>query len=293
MAFKIPFSLLPPKVLYRFSHHYLGFAQKVQRNYPNIDVYLNQAEAKMTSMEYISLCLVSLTIFAIVIFSLCLTTLMFGASLYIPFLLAFIFTFFVFLQQMAYPKLASMRRVKEIDKNLLPALQDMLVQLNSGIPLFNIIANVARGSYGAISVEFKNAIQEINAGRNQIDALEDIAVRNPSVLFRRTLWQLVNGMKEGADIASLVKEVMRAVGDEQLTQIQRYGGQLSPLALFYMLIAIIAPSLGVTFIIVLSSFVALSPIVTKTLFFGLLGFTILFQVLFLGMIKTRRPALLE
>ncbi len=263
------------------------------KSYPNIDVYLNQAEAKMTSLEYVSLCLVSLTIFGVIMFFLALFTLMFGASLYIPFLIALTFTFFVFLQQMAYPKLAAMRRVKEIDKNLLPALQDMLVQLNSGIPLFNILVNVARGSYGAISIEFKNTIQEINAGRNQIDALEDIAVRNPSVLFRRTLWQLVNGMKEGADIASLIKEVMRAVGDEQLTQIQRYGGQLSPLALFYMLIAIIAPSLGVTFIIVLSSFVALSPVVTKTLFFGLLGFTILFQILFLGMIKTRRPALLE
>ncbi|MEK6839844.1 MAG: type II secretion system F family protein [Nanoarchaeota archaeon] len=293
MAFKIPFSLLPSKVLYRFSHHYLGFAQRVTKSYPNIDVYLNQAEAKMTSLEYVSLCLVSLTIFGVIMFFLALFTLMFGASLYIPFLIALTFTFFVFLQQMAYPKLAAMRRVKEIDKNLLPALQDMLVQLNSGIPLFNILVNVARGSYGAISIEFKNTIQEINAGRNQIDALEDIAVRNPSVLFRRTLWQLVNGMKEGADIASLIKEVMRAVGDEQLTQIQRYGGQLSPLALFYMLIAIIAPSLGVTFIIVLSSFVALSPVVTKTLFFGLLGFTILFQILFLGMIKTRRPALLE
>lgn len=235
----------------------------------------------------------SLTLFALLIFGVSLLTLLFGAPLYLPLVLTALFTLFVFLQQMAYPKLTAVRRIKEIDKNLLPALQDMLVQLNSGIPLFNILANIARGQYGAISVEFKNAIQEINAGRNQVDALEDIAVRNPSVLFRRTIWQLVNGMKEGADIASLIKEVMRAVGDEQLTQIQRYGGQLSPLALFYMLIAIIAPSLGVTFIIVLSSFVALSPTVTKAFFYGLLGFTMLFQIMFLGMIKTRRPALLD
>ncbi len=290
---KIPFSLLPAKVLYRFARHYLGLAQKIERSYPSIEIYLNQAEAKIKSIDYISMCLVSLTFFAAVIFLLSLISLMFGASFYLPPLLTVVFTSFVFMQQMAFPKLTAVRRIKEIDKNLLPALQDMLVQLNSGIPLFNILANIARGSYGAISVEFKNAIQEINAGKNQIDALEDIAVKNPSVLFRRTIWQLVNGMKEGADIASLIKEVMRAVGDEQLTQIQRYGGQLSPLALFYMLIAIIAPSLGVTFIIVLSSFVSLSPVITKTLFYGLLGFTLLFQVMFLGMIKTRRPALLE
>jgi pilus assembly protein TadC len=220
-------------------------------------------------------------------------SLAFGAGVFLPFIITFFCAAFVFFQQMAYPRLVAVRRIKEIERNLLPALQDMLVQLNSGIPLFNILASIARGSYGAISIEFKNAIQEINAGRSQIDALEDIAVRNPSVLFRRTIWQVVNGMKEGADIASLIKEVMRAVSDEQVTQIQKYGGQLSPLALFYMLIAIIAPSLGVTFIIVLSSFVAIAPTVTKILFYGLLVFTMLFQVMFLGMIKTRRPSLLD
>ncbi len=290
---KIPFSLLPPALLYRFSRFYLGVAQRLEKKYTTLDVYLTQAEVKISSLDYLAMCLVSLTVFAAFIFVVSLFSLAFGAPWFLPFFITFIFTFFIFFQQLAYPRLVALRRIKEVEKNLLPALQDMLVQLNSGIPLFNILASISKGSYGAVSAEFKNAIQEINAGRNQIDALEDIAVKNPSVLFRRAIWQLVNGMKEGADIAGLIKEVMRAVGDEQLTQIQRYGGQLSPLALFYMLIAIIAPSLGVTFIIVLASFVALSPVVTKILFYGLLVFTMLFQVMFLGMIKTRRPSLLE
>ncbi len=290
---KIPFSLAPTKVLYKFSRMFLGIAQRIENHYTTLEMYLTQAEARISSIDYIAMCLAALSMFAVFIFLVSLVPLLFGAPWFTPLLVTVFFSFFVFLQQMAYPRLAASRKIKEIDRNLLPVLQDMLVQLNSGIPLFNILANIARGSYGAISIELKNTVQEINAGRNQVDALEDIAIRNPSVLFRRTIWQLVNGMKEGADISSLIGEVMRSVGDEQLIQIQRYGGQLSPLALFYMLIAIIAPSLGVTFIIVLSSFVALSPVVTKTLFYGLLIFTIMFQIMFLGMIKTRRPALLE
>jgi uncharacterized membrane-anchored protein len=86
--------------------------------------------------------------------------------------------------------------------------------------------------------------------------------------------------------------VIQAVSDEQVMQIQRYGGQLSPLALFYMLIAVIAPSLGITFIILLSSFIALSEATTKAVFYGLLIITFFFQILFLGMIKTRRPTLM-
>jgi pilus assembly protein TadC len=279
--------------IYRLSPFYRGLAQKLEKSFPSLEVYLNQAETRIKALDYIAMCLVSLTFFTIFIFFVSLFSLAFGAGVFLPFIITFFCAAFVFFQQMAYPRLVAVRRIKEIERNLLPALQDMLVQLNSGIPLFNILASIARGSYGAISIEFKNAIQEINAGRSQIDALEDIAVRNPSVLFRRTIWQVVNGMKEGADIASLIKEVMRAVSDEQVTQIQKYGGQLSPLALFYMLIAIIAPSLGVTFIIVLSSFVAIAPTVTKILFYGLLVFTMLFQVMFLGMIKTRRPSLLD
>jgi len=292
-VFKIPFSILPMSAIYRLSPFYRGLAQKLEKSFPSLEVYLNQAETRIRALDYIAMCLVSLTFFTIFIFFVSLFSLAFGAGVFLPFIITFFCAAFVFFQQMAYPRLVAVRRIKEIERNLLPALQDMLVQLNSGIPLFNILASIARGSYGAISIEFKNAIQEINAGRSQIDALEDIAVRNPSVLFRRTIWQVVNGMKEGADIASLIKEVMRAVSDEQVTQIQKYGGQLSPLALFYMLIAIIAPSLGVTFIIVLSSFVAIAPTVTKILFYWLLVFTMLFQVMFLGMIKTRRPSLLD
>lgn len=290
---KIPFSILPQKVLYKFSRFFFGTAQKIERNYPSLEMYMNQAEITARPIEYIAMCLTSLLIFAGTIFSASLLIITFGAPWWSPVVITLIFSLFVFTQQMAFPKLLAMRRIKEVERNVLPALQDMLVQLNSGIPLFNILANIAHGDYGAVSIEFGHAIQEINAGRNQIDALEDIAVKNPSILFRRAIWQIVSGMKEGADIASLIREVMRAVNDEQMTQIQRYGGQLSPLALFYMLIAIIAPSLGVTFIIILSSFVALSPVATKLVFYGLLTMTFMFQIMFLGMIKTRRPSLME
>lgn len=289
---KIPFSLIPPRILYKLSRYTYGIAEKIDKKYPNLTIYLNQAEAKLTSIEYTSMCLVSSAFFFVFIFFVSFISLYFGAPYYVPFVFSILVTLFVIMQQLVYPRLIASRRVREIEKNLMPALQDMLIQLNSGIPLFNILLNISRGDYGEISHEFDEAVKEINAGRSQIDALEDIAVKNPSILFRRVIWQLVNGMKEGADISTLVVEVIRSVNDEQLIQIQRYGGQLSPLALFYMLIAIIAPSLGVTFIIILSSFIALSGLATKIVFYVLLVITIFFQIMFLGMIKTRRPTLI-
>lgn len=289
---RVPFSLLPEPLLYHYAKTFYGVAERIDKRMPALAVSLSQAEAKYTSIEYISMCLTSSTVF--LIFALLLSILSFriGAPYYVLALISVGVTGLMLAQQLAYPTLIASRRIKGIERNLIPALQDMLVQLNSGVALFNVLVNLSNGDYGEISVEMKNAVKEINAGRLQTDVLEDLAIRNPSVLFRRALWQLVNGMKEGADISSLIEDVIRAVHDEQITQIQKYGGQLSPLALFYMLIAIIAPSLGITFIIIISSFAAIPGGTIKLIFYVLLVMTVVFQILFLGMIKTRRPSLI-
>ena len=219
--------------------------------------------------------------------------LLFGAPFIAPFLIASIIAVFMFMQQVAYPKLIGSRRVKLVERDLLAALQDLHVELNSGVALFNALVNVANGEYGEVSREFSNAVKEINAGASQVESLENLAMKNPSILFRRAIWQIVNGMKSGADISALIKDAINTISDEQLTQIQKYGGQLSPLALFYMLIAVIAPSLGTTFIIVISSFIALGGTTVKAIFYGILVLTVFLQIMFMGMIKSRRPSLVS
>ena len=62
-----------------------------------------------------------------------------------------IFASFLLFSQLVYPKVYSTRKIKEIDRNLIPALQDMMVQLSSGIPLFNILVNIASSDYSALS----------------------------------------------------------------------------------------------------------------------------------------------
>ena len=290
---KIPFAFLPPQLLYKYSRYFLGFSEKLEPRFHFLTLNLEQTESRIKPLEYISMCLASMTIFFAFCLIVCFIITGLGVPLFISIPIVLFICLFVFMQQMAYPKLVASRRIRGIEINLLPALQDMYIQLNAGVPLFNILVNIAHADYGGVSEEFSKGVREISAGRSQVDVLEEMAVRNPSVLFRRALWQLVSGMKEGSDISSLIKEVMQAVSDEQLTQIQRYGGQLSPLALFYMLIAIIAPSLGITFIIILSSFIALSETTTKAIFYALFIITLFFQIMFLGMIKTRRPTLIS
>ncbi|MFH1053262.1 MAG: type II secretion system F family protein [Candidatus Woesearchaeota archaeon] len=191
-----------------------------------------------------------------------------------------------------YPKLSAFKRIKNIDRNLLPALRTILIQVNSGIPLFNVLVGISSEDYGEISVEFKKVVKEINTGTPEVEALEVVSSQNPSVYFRRAVWQLVNGIKSGASVEIVIREVINALSQEQLIEIENYGSTLNPLAMFYMLVAIILPALGMTLMIVVASFMNISEAGVKMMFWGLYSIVVFAQIMFLGLIRSKRPNLL-
>lgn len=293
MAFRIPFTVSSIDKLRKRSAWLSSFFPRKQKS--KLAEQLNNLEAPLTREEYLAIIARS----AILVFSVVLavaTTIL--ALLAIPnFLLyglglAVAFTLFAITSQRIYPKVYASRKQRTIEKNLIPALEDMLVQLNSGIPLFSIMVNISAASYGELSNEFRKAVKKINAGFPETEVLDELGRKNSSLYFRRTLWQISNGMKAGSDISIVVKDSIKSLNEEQLLQIQTYGSKLNPLVMFYMLISVILPALSVTFLTVISSMVNLSSGVTMGLFFGVFFFVVLIQVTFLGMMKTIRPSLL-
>ena len=292
---KLPYTFLSPKVIVGGSKLFLKPAKKFLPVFPFLGLNLRQAGIKERSERYLAMCLFSSLAFFIfigVILTFLLYFLGIDNAFFFGLFVSFVFSLFVFVQQVLYPKILLKKKIRNLEQNLLPALQNFLIHLNSGVPLFNILTNLASGDYGELSKEFDKAVKDINAGRGQIEALEEIATNNPSLLFRRAIWQIVNGMKTGAEMRVVMSEVISSLGKQQLIQIQNYGSQLSPLAMFYMLAAVIVPSLSVTFIIILSSLISLSPTMIKMIFWGMLVLVIFVQIMFLGIIKSRRPNLL-
>ena len=139
----------------------------------------------------------------------------------------------------------------DIENNLIPALQDMSVQLNFGIPLFRILINISSSDYGELSIEFKKAVKKINAGSPQLDVLEEMGEKNPSLFFRRALWQISNGMRAGGDISVVIRESVRSLSEDQVIQVQNYGNKLNPTIVFYMLISVIIHALSITLLKIL------------------------------------------
>ena len=291
--FRVPFLLLPKKLVENFSNLFLSYGNVAVSKRKNFNAYFLQADIPVKPERYIAMITASL-ILNFIFLSLVLSAIFViaHAGWYYAIIIAFVLSFFMYIQQMNYPSTLVRKKVRNIEVNLLPALRAMTVQLTAGVTFYSALKNIARSNYGVISEEFQKAITAMESGTPAIEALERVSRDNPSIFFRRAIWQIVTGMQVGADITNVLKEIVKSLIQEQVTEIQSYGGKLSPLSMFYMVIGIIFPALTVTFVLILSTFVQALGNMYKYVLFGVLAMVILMQIIFLGLIKSGRPPLI-
>ncbi|MFT4261458.1 MAG: type II secretion system F family protein [Candidatus Woesearchaeota archaeon] len=181
-------------------------------------------------------------------------------------------------------KIISRRKI--IDRDVLFSGRFLLVKLNSGQPLINALID-ASNSPGVANDYFKEIVEDIQLGKSLEHALSDASDYSPSDKLRRILFQISNAIKIGIDVTEYLESTLDDVAHEQILEIERYGKKLNSLTLFYMLLAVVLPSLGLTIMIVV---VSLMNIEVGILFFGIiLFFLITIQLLFLITYKAIRP----
>jgi len=292
MKFKIPLTFSDAEILKRRSKSFIGLTRERKGK---LDEYLKNSSVNLDGRQYLSICYRSF-LFNFITFSVIFTSILgiFKAQNFILYGTgaSLLISLFIFFNHLNYPKIYSVRKSRDIEKNLISALQDILVQLNSGVPIFKILINISNSEYGEVSEEFKKIVKEINSGISQIEAIEKCGKTNTSEYFKRVLWQISNGMRAGSDMGIVIKEGVKNLTDEQEIQIQNYGSRLNPLVMFYMLITVILPALGITFFIVISSIMKIPSRIIQLIFFLLFGAVVFIQIMFLGLIRSRRPSLL-
>ncbi|MBM3309440.1 MAG: hypothetical protein FJY77_04220 [Candidatus Altiarchaeales archaeon] len=275
------------------SRIFMGTAYLIEKFLPNIRLRLKQAYINEDPVSYIAktvlystVCFITLSFVIAYIFAAS------GSSkTYIGPVLALLASLFMFYYYINTPKMVVAKRVKDIEKNLAFAIQSLYVQVSSGVPVFNAMSSIADGKYGKISEEFKITVNEVKSGKPVINAIEDMAMRNPSLFFQRVMWQIVNTMKTGGDLAGNLDDLVKLISREQVNAIKTYGGRLSPIAMAYMMVAVIVPSLGVTVLITLSSLPGISSKFGTNVFWGILILTIILQLQFAMIIRSMRPNL--
>jgi flagellar protein FlaJ len=196
---------------------------------------------------------------------------------------------FMFVRILAYPAYIVQKRVKEIEKNFLYALRHMSIQVSGGAPVFNSVVSIADAGYGNVSEEFGRVVREVNTGESMGNALENMALRNPSIYFRRAVWQIVNSLRTGSDMGYTLRMIVDQFAAEQRVLLEKFGKELGPWAMMYMMITVIFPTLGITLFLIVSS---LSTI--KINEFSLGAFVVasaVVQYFFLQFLRSKRPSI--
>jgi pilus assembly protein TadC len=184
-------------------------------------------------------------------------------------------------------KLKIIQRQKEIDQEVLFVGQYLLIMLYSGKPLLNALIDTSK-SYGLASKYIKEIINDIDTGSSLEDALETAMVYSPSEKFRKILFHVNNALKLGVDITNPLSAVLEEIATEQNIEVKRYGKKLNTIIIFYMLVAIVAPSIGMTVFIVLSIFIKLN--ISMIHFIVVIMFIAFMQTIFISVFKSIRPA---
>ena len=301
----IPFAFLPLPVMKKITTPFLSLGYRIAKAFPYLELELQQAGIDADGEEYAAIMVFSFipyfvvfTLIASMLMSKFVTNKYFSLRIVkIPeayllgLTLGLIAAALIFMQMSMYPKIKVKKKIREIESNLVYALRTMLVQIKSGISLFDSLNMIARGEFGQLSIEIQKAIDEINTGATEQSALQNIATKNPSPYLRKVIWQLVNGMKAGGDVSNVMRESVRSMTREQEIQIQRYGNSLRVLSLVYMMVGVIIPALGVTFLIVLGSFPKIQ--ISEMTFWTLLLGVVIAEFMYLGIIKSKRPNLIS
>ena len=203
--------------------------------------------------------------------------------LLVPFL--FIIMFFYMIK---LPDLKISKKEKEISKEIVFAGRFIIIELESGVPLYNAMVNVSK-NYEVIGKYFKEITNKVDLGTSMEDALNEAVELIPSDDFRRVLWQIINSIRTGSNVARSLYSVVEQITKDQITEVNKYGKKLNPLAMFYMMVAVILPSLGITMLIILSSFIQFQ--LSLTILVSLACFLGFVQFMFISMVKFSRPAI--
>lgn len=198
-----------------------------------------------------------------------------------PIIFGVLFMFF-----MRSPDVKIRKRQKEIDKDVLFAGRFILVKIESGEPFFNALQDASKAK-GVAGKYFKEIVDDINLGTPIEKSIENAIDSSPSDKFRRILWQINNSLRTGTDVANTLRAILKQITEEQVIEIKEYGKKLNSLAMFYMLMGVVVPALGMTMFIILASFIGLS--ITPAYLIAAAMMLAFLQFMFISIFKAIRP----
>ncbi|MBR9699696.1 type II secretion system F family protein [Candidatus Woesearchaeota archaeon] len=184
------------------------------------------------------------------------------------------------------PEVKIIRSRKNIDAEITSAIRFLVLDLKANAPIFDAFQNLVK-NFDEIGKYLRDVVIKVKLGSSLEESLNEAVELVPSESFRIMLWQIINHLQTGTDISHTLGIIVKEIVENQKIEFKKYGKKLNVLSLFYMIVAIILPTIGFAMISAALIFIGV------TMNVGIiLGFWILFstmQLMFLAMSGGNRP----
>ncbi len=251
--------LFPITKARHISNRYLFLGQIISKVFFSLKYDLQKAELDIDPERYSIAALISASLYGLMFafvglaFGIILTRQIGPNTLVTAFFFGFFALTSALIFHMFYPKIAATQIASMVDQELIFALRTMLIQLTSGMSLFQSIKAISKANYGQVSSEFDDVIKDMSTGMSETTALEKLAFRTKSEILKKSIWQIVTTMKSGGSIVGALNAQVEALVVQQADTIKAYAAELNLWTLVYLIVAAAMPSLGVTFLVIAST----------------------------------------
>ncbi|MFA5741988.1 MAG: type II secretion system F family protein [Candidatus Izemoplasmatales bacterium] len=297
METKIPMMLFSPEKINSFKSNYLWVGNLLSKLIFSLKYDLEKAEIGIDIERYSLAAFLSAIFYAVVFFFVgsafgLILSKQFMPTVYSTMTIFGIFGFAgFFLYFMLYPKMRATQLASAIDSELVFAIRSMLIQLSSGVSLFETVKSISRANYGVVSNEFKYVVSDISSGQRETEALERLAFKTQSEVLRRTVWQLITTIKSGGSLVSSLGVQVDSLIASQMESIKNYAAELNLWILLYLIVAAALPSLGVAFLVVISSLSGGG--VGKEIIISIVLLSVSVQIGMIMFVRTRTPKIVR
>jgi len=251
--------LYPIEKAKRFSEKYLFVGRFLSKVIFSLKYDLQKAEITIDAERYCLAAVVSALIYGVMFlfvgmaFGVIISRAFNATTIAVMFITGLAAFIGMLIFHLVYPKLAAFQLASLVDQELLFAMRTMLIQLSSGISLFDTMRSISKSNYGQVSTEFSLVIRDVNSGVSETEALEKLAFRTKSEVLKKTAWQLTTTLKSGGSITSALNSQVEELVSKQMNSIREYSAELNLWTLVYLIVAAAMPSLGITFLVIASS----------------------------------------
>jgi len=293
MTQKVPLMIIPAGISKSISRPFLGIGRWLSDFFSGVKYNIEQSDLNEEPERYFANALLNSILFFAIFFILLFLLLFFikneqpNSSLLKSSGYSFLIFALIFLILAKYPRILAGKKAELLEKNLVFALKDLLLQVTSGVSLYNGLVNISKSNYGQVSVEFEKAAKAVNSGKPVEQALEEMTATTSSEFLRRVVWQLVNTLKAGASLEGALRTIIDDLSSEQKSRIRDYARELNLWSLIYMLFAVAIPTIGAVLLIILSSFAGFG--ISKGIFVSFIAINFALQYVIIGFVKSRRP----